>query len=64
MMTMNQVWLTLVAVVSHTVQLASSTNIIKNTCPSGSFHLDKSSPVLSALLVVRNWQSKLWFQES
>jgi hypothetical protein len=52
MMTMNQVWLALVLVVSHIVQLVSvlkppCASILKAICPSDSFHLEKSSHVLS-----------------
>jgi hypothetical protein len=69
MMTMNQMWLPLVLVVSHIAQLVlalkpSCANIMKSNCPSDSFHLEKSSHVLSVLFVVRNWKIKLWFQVS
>jgi hypothetical protein len=39
-------------------------NIMKTTCPSYSFHLDKSSQVQNVLLMARNWQTKMWFQVS
>jgi hypothetical protein len=53
-MTMNQVWLAVVLVVSHIVQLVLDlkplcTNTLKTTCHSDSFHLEKSSHVLSVL---------------
>jgi hypothetical protein len=40
------------------------TDIMKTICSSDPFHLEKSKRVLSVLLVVRNWQTKLWFQVS
>lgn len=41
-MTMHEVWLGLVQVVSHRVSVSSFTSIL-TICPSGSFHLNKSS---------------------
>jgi hypothetical protein len=50
MMAMSQVWLAVVLVVSHMVQLAlflkpSCASIMKTICPSDSFHLEKSGHV-------------------
>jgi hypothetical protein len=67
MMTMNEVWLALVLVVSHIVQLVLKppcASIMKTICPSDLFHLEKSSHDLSMLCVVRNWHTKLWLQVS
>jgi hypothetical protein len=69
MMTVNQVWLALVLVVLHTVQLVlvlkpSCANIMKFIRNLYSFHLEKNSRVLSVLSVVRNCQTELWFQAS
>jgi hypothetical protein len=68
-MTMNQMWLALVLVVLHIVQLAlvielSFSNMMKMICPSVLFHLEKNSHVLSVLSVMRNWQTKFCFQVS
>jgi hypothetical protein len=56
-MTVNQVWLALVLVVSYIVQVVFSNRHYqynKTICPSDSFHLEKCSHVLSVLFVVRN----------
>jgi hypothetical protein len=57
MMAMTQVWLALlVLVVSHITLLLlvlkpSFANIMRTICPSDSFHLEKSSHVLSVLFL-------------
>jgi hypothetical protein len=54
--------------VTHSTGSVSSKTVVhqynETICPSDSFYLEKSSYILNALFVGRNWQTKLWFQVS